>query len=262
MTTRFTRPMLFCLLFLLMISPAVLAQQQQTVDEGTVVSATKSTLLMRTDAGDYKLFELTSDTTRPKSITPGSAVKVTSSATPSGAPVASLVEVTTAAAAGTKPPPSDTVPPSMRRMERSIQRQASKYRIGIRAGAALDPEQVLIGVHGAFGPLFSANLYARPNLEFMFGEVTDIVALNLEAIYRVPGTLRGSRWQFYFGGGPAFNFVKLGFEDQTEGFSFDDFNFDAGLNLIAGVQSKGMFLELKATAYAEPSIRFIIGYSF
>src|SRR6185436_2055178 len=97
--TRFTRPMLVCLLFLLMISPAAVAlaqtsQQEPSTEQGTVVTVSRVTLLIRTDAGEYKLFELTSNTTRPRVITPGSQVKVTyTQPSGGGAPTATLVEL-------------------------------------------------------------------------------------------------------------------------------------------------------------------------
>ena len=56
--------------------------------------------------------------------------------------------------------------------------------------------------------------------------------------------------------------MNKSFNDTTEDFSFSDFTFDAALNILMGMQSKNTFLELKATAWGEPTIRFIIGYSF
>lgn len=278
---RLTRPMLFSFLFLLTIAPAAFAQTdtlaaqlQKTEggDSGTVVSSTRSTLLISTSDGTYKLFELTTDTTRPKTLTPGMTVTVTSKpneGTEGGARLAIEVKVTAAAPAGAKPPTPDNIPPSIHNMEKGIQKSVKRYQIGIRAGAAIDPEQVLIGAHGQFGPIFSHNFFFRPNLEFSFGEVTDIIAINLEAVYRMPVNNPQNKWAFYFGAGPSFNFVRESFTDPTQPtttedtFSFSDFSFDGGLNVLAGIQSKGgMFLELKASAFAPPSIKFLVGYSF
>jgi hypothetical protein len=69
----------------------------------------------------------------------------------------------------------------------------------VRAGAALDPELFMFGVHTQIGPIFSRNVFFRPNAEFAFAEVTDLIALNLEAIYRLPITARGKTWSAYFG---------------------------------------------------------------
>jgi hypothetical protein len=127
----------------------------------------------------------------------------------------------------------------VRQLEQSIKRQTSRFRLGIRGGAALDPELIMIGAQSLIGPFFSNAIWARPNVEFGFGEVTDLIGFNFEGIYRVPVTERNSRWGFFFGGGPAFNFVKLGFTqegvvEQDEDFSFDDFDLDVGLNIVAG----------------------------
>ena len=132
---------------------------------------------------------------------------------------------------------------------------------------ALDPELVMLGAQGMFGPFVSDHFWARPNLEVGFGEVTDLIGLNFDGLYRVPVTAREGKWSMFFGAGPSMNFVKLGFSPENpnpdEDFSFDDFKLDMGLNILAGVQSReGLFLELKSTVYAQPGMRFVLGYSF
>jgi hypothetical protein len=168
----------------------------------------------------------------------------------------------------------------MRRLEQDIMDQARKYRMGVHVGAALDPELVLIGVNAEFGPFFNERISARPNVQFGFGEVTDFMGLNFEGVYRLGQEVRN--WRIYFGGGPAVNFRKLGFaapadadddeeeppdgeeaDDDDDGFDFDDFEFDAGLNFVAGAQSRnGMFVEVRASAYSRPTLRFVIGFNF
>jgi hypothetical protein len=237
---------------------------------GTVVSSTRTTLVIRTDPGEYKLYELNSDTTRPAALPPGATVNVASMPLVDGAsvPVASMVRVTAQPVQGLQPKPAtpdEPVPQSVRNLESSIQRQTGRYRVGVRAGAALDPELIVLGAQAQIGPFFNENVWARPNLEFGFGEVTDLIGLNFDGIYRVPVTNRNSRWNFFFGGGPVLNFVKLGFErtdiaTPNESVEFDDFDLDFGLNILAGVQSRGgMFMELKTTVYADPGMRFVIG---
>jgi hypothetical protein len=237
---------------------------------GTVVSSTRSTLVVRAPDDSYRLFMLDRDTTRPPVIQAGSEVTVISR--PSGdanAPLATVVRVTAPpAVATTGTQETDNVPASVRNLEQDIQRQASRYRLGIRTGATLDQELFEIGAHGQIGPFFRDAVWARPNIEFGFGEVTTLIALNLEGIYRVPITDRASRWAVFFGGGPGFNFYDRGFEDEDVGIGeeptrFDDFDFDVGLNLLMGVQTRGgTFFELKTGIYAKPTLRFIIGYNF
>jgi len=259
---------------------ATAAQGDSTAQNttGTVVSSTRTTLVIRTAPGDYKLYELNADTTRPAALPPGATVNVAAMplADGSAVPVASMVRVTAQPVqglAGQPKPADEPVPQTIQSLEQSIQRQTGRYRVGVRAGAALDPELIMLGVQSQIGPFFNDNVWARPNLEFGFGEVTDLIGLNFDGIYRVPVTNRSSRWSFFFGGGPVLNFVKLGFsregdvdlsDPQTdEDFSFDDFDLDAGLNILAGVQSRGgMFMELKTTVYANPGMRFVVGTNF
>jgi len=68
-------------------------------------------------------------------------------------------------------------------------------------------------------------------------------------------------------GWPGVRFSKLGFtsesEEKEDDFDFSDLEFDGGLNLVIGLQSRsGMFLELRGTAYSKPSMRFIVRYNF
>jgi len=257
-----------CLFVLFLLAPLTAVAQttaptpQGQSHEGVIVSTSKATLLIQTATGEFKLFEINANTTKPEKLPVGATVTVSVvEVVDRELPAIVVVKVTAPPVAGAKPPSEDNIPPSMRRMEGAMKRQVSKFRLGVRAGAALAPEQVMVGVHSQFGPLFSDNLFARPNLEFSFGEVTDIFSVNLEGIYRIPQSRQG-KWAFYFGGGIAFNFVKEGFTDTEDDFSFDDFNYETGLNILAGIQSGSMFLELKTSVYAPPTVKFIIGYSF
>lgn len=255
-----------------------LTAQSETTTLGTVVSSTRNTLVVRTPEEEYRLFELTSDTTRPTALPVASAVEVTSQpGDVEGAALATRVKVTSAAPAAAPPgakagPPQavtvvgteDVIPPDVRRLERSIERQTSRYRVGGRAGMALDPELVMIGAQAQLGPFFGENIWARPNIEFGFGEVTTLVGVNLDAVYRLPLTPRAGRWSTFFGGGIGLNFSNEGFsgEDDGDRFDFDNFIYDTGINLLAGVQSRsGMFLELRAGVYASPHLRFVVGYN-
>ena len=60
--------------------------------------------------------------------------------------------------------------------------KARRWRLGVRAGAAFDPELFMFGVHSQMGPIFSPRVFFRPSAEFAFGEVTDLIALNLEGV--------------------------------------------------------------------------------
>ena len=86
------------------------------------------------------------------------------------------------ARAGGSTQASQTVPREVRRLERDIERQVRRYQVGVRTGVALDPELIMLGVHAQAGPFFNPDVFLRPNVEFAFGEVTALFALNLEAI--------------------------------------------------------------------------------
>jgi hypothetical protein len=238
-----------------------------------VVSSTRNTLVVRGEDDRVQLFVFDRNTEKPASITAGSRVRVVS--TPGEEPgvrVATDITIlepaakSAQAAAGTKT--AQPVPPEVRRIERSIERQLRRYQAGVRAGVALDPELVLLGVHAQVGPFFNPDVYLRPNVEFAFGEVTTLFALNLEAIYRLPVSSRQGRWSTYVGAGPAFSFFHQNFErelGEDRDIDFGDFSGDVGLNILGGLRYRnGMFLELKSSVYARPTpaLRLIIGYNF
>ena len=132
---------------------------------------------------------------------------------------------------------------------------------------ALDPELALIGVQSQVGPFFNSNVFLRPNVEFAFGEVTALFALNLEAIYQLPVSTRRGRWSAYVGLGPGFNFLHQNFERNNGGsrIDFGEFHSDTGLNILGGVRFRGgTFFELKTSVYSDPAptLRLIVGYNF
>jgi hypothetical protein len=240
-----------------------------TVTTGTVVSSTADTMVVRTESGQYVLFVSEPDTVRPRTIPVGSSVTVVSRPDREGIHVASSVNVTTLApraTEGTLTQDTEPIPPEVRRMERQIQRQVQRFRAGVRAGVGLDPEVITAGVHAKLGPFFHRDAFLRPNAEFGFGEVTTLVAFNIEAVVRLPITERQSRWSVYVGAGPGFNFIDRDFEAAQAGdrdIKFGDFDFEGSLNLLAGLEFRsGMFLEVKSTAYSRPRTRLLIGYNF
>ena len=251
-----------------------MAQEDETTTTitGTVVSSGGSTIVVKTESGQYRLFAFDRTTVKPKAIAVGSRVQVVS--TPGDDPEYRLATTVTVIEAPAKPQPGaaaeppSVIPPSVRRVEQDIERQSRKYGVGLRAGVALDPELVLIGIHARLGPIFTRNLALRPNLEFAFGEVTSMFGINLEAVRRLPINSRQGRWSAYAGIGPGFNFIHQGFKTSTsEGSNIDfgDFHYSTALNVLGGVQfRKGVFVELKSSVYAKPApgLRLIFGYNF
>jgi hypothetical protein len=134
----------------------------------------------------------------------------------------------------------------------------------VRAGAAFDPELFMFGVHSQMGPIFSSRVFFRPNAEFAFGEVTDLIALNLEGVYRFPRSAERSNWSPYVGAGPALTFIHQNFE-AGRNIDFGNFDFDAGFNILLGMQSRrGTFVEAKTSLWSRPApvFRLIVGYNF
>ena len=276
-----------CILILLLINSREAAAQSSQAQsqaktsslQGTVVSTARSTIVVRTNDGMFQLFVLDRNTVRPDAIPQQAQVNVSFEPTndPSDPPIAQAVQITappppkvaaltgeTSQAQG-QPPVDEPIPASVRQMERTIQRQTNRWRLGVRGATSLDPELFLFGVHSQLGPFFDENVYARPNLEIGFGELTTLVALNFEGIYRLPVVSRASRWNIYAGGGPALNFSHRNFEQETDRgkIDFGDLDLDVGFNFLLGIQQReGLFLELKSSAYSIPTIRFEVGYNF
>jgi hypothetical protein len=160
------------------------------------------------------------------------------------------------------------VPAGARDAEQAVERAVQRFRIGLDGGVGLDPEIIMIGAHGAFGPIFTPDFDFRPGVEFGFGELTTLFGINLDVLYTLPGG-RGNRWTPYVGGGPNFSLSHRGFETEADlddgrsRFDFGDTDFEPGFNFIAGARARnGMFVELKATAYGVSNVRMMVGYNF
>lgn len=278
---HFSARSLCSLLMACALSPMAAMSQETTTSsqrenentiEGTVVSSSRETLVVRTENNQFQLFVFDRYTTKPRSLPTGTRVSVMSGpAEEAGTRLASTVTTLEAAPkeqGATVPQKAAPVPPAVRDLEQDIKRQARRWRLGVRAGAALDPELILFGVHSQIGPIFRRDVFFRPNAEFAFGEVTDLIALNLEGIYRLPVVSRRAAWSAYIGAGPAFTFLHQNFERQAgEGrtIDFGDFDFDTGFNILTGVQfRRGTFFEVKGSVYSRPAptLRFIFGYNF
>jgi len=152
----------------------------------------------------------------------------------------------------------------MRRLENQIERQARRYRAGVRAGVGLDPELVTIGVQAQVGPVFTPNVFIRPVIDFGIGEITTMVSVNLDVLYRLPLSTRRGRYSAYVGVGPAFNFLGRGINTPDDrDINFDNFDYGTGMNILGGLEFRnGTFVELRSTVYTEPHLRLVVGYNF
>ena len=157
----------------------------------------------------------------------------------------------------------------------AVERAVRRFRIGVTGGFAFDPELIDFGAHGAFAPVLHPNVEFRPGIEFGLGEVTTLFGINLDALYTFGGATGQDRWMPYLGAGPNF---ALSHRDLTPGddidddledldddnrFDFTDTDFVGGVNFIAGARNpRGLFFELKATAWGVSNVRLLAGFNF
>jgi len=160
----------------------------------------------------------------------------------------------------------NNVPAPVRQAADDVEQTFRRFRVGIRGGVTLDPELISIGAHATLGPIFTRRVLFRPNVEFAYGEVTTLFAVNLEGIYRLTRTMPRGQWSPYVGGGPMLGFSHLGFTTpagSNRSFDFGEFDFNGGLNLLAGVERpRGAFIELKTSVYTDPHMRLLFGFTF
>ena len=101
-------------------------------------------------------------------------------------------------------------------------------------------------------------------------------------LYLLPGaSRRATRWVPYIGAGPTFGLSNRSFDtddfhhvdvgwagvqsvdDDRNRFDFSDTDFNGGMNFIAGAQNqRGLFFELKATAWGVANVRLLAGFNF
>lgn len=280
-TRRFSRIVLIALIFVGTMGLYANSQQNSSSGsdndstvEGTVTSFSREMLVVRNDQNQYQLFTYANGAAHPRALAQGARVRVTAGpADESGARAASDVTVLSAASGaeassggGTtdKGAQSAPVPPKVRNLESEIKRESRRYRLGVEAGVALNPELFLFGVQSQMGPIFSRRVMFRPNAEFAFGEVTDLIALNPEVVYRFSGAQRRGDWTPFMGAGPALNFIHQSY-DKGRDINFGNFDYETGFNVLAGVQNRrGTFVELKTSLYSQPApvLRLIVGYTF
>ena len=75
-----------------------------------------------------------------------------------------------------------TPPPQVNNVSKQIEGEARRWHVGGKIGTGLSPELFMFGPQAQFGPFFSPHLLFRPNVEFGFGELTDMYAINAEGV--------------------------------------------------------------------------------
>lgn len=165
-------------------------------------------------------------------------------------------------------------------VQNAVTDAVKKWNIGVQGGIALDPELIVVGAFGSFGPVFSPAVRFRPGLYLAFGEVTTELGFDLDFLYTIPGS--GNAWRTYVGGGPNFALSHRGFTaetttdttptptptdgntttETTSRFDFGDTSFDAGFNFIVGASRGKGFFEMRATAYGVSNVKLLAGFRF
>jgi hypothetical protein len=244
-------------------APSAKSAQPQGNDhviEGTVVSVSRHTLVVLADDNQYHLFTYAASTVHHAAVKPGVHVRVNGSAPDeNGTMVAQSIAVVqpgSAAAAQAAGPP-----PQVNQVSKQIESEARRWHVGGRIGSGFSPQLFMFGPQAQFGPFFSRNLLFRPDVEFGFGEVTYMFAVNAEAAYRFNTTFHG-QWTPYLGMGPSLNFINHAASTNT--VCFCDFNYKAGFNVFVGGQKRKTFVEMKTSLWSgqAPVLRLFIGYNF
>ena len=249
---------------------------------GTITAVGRGSFVLKGDDGKFTVYATDRNTLGGTKLADGNRVRVTTAADDDDpAPLALAVDALPPREGLAAPQAGDdNVPASVRQLSAQLERQAKKYRAGVAFGAALDPELISLDAFATMAPGRSAKFAFRPGVEFAFGEVTTLLGLHLDVLFGFPGVRPTTRWAPYFGAGPSFSFShrSVNEEDFITGdlppgttptpaeedrFDFSQFDWDNGFNFIVGARTpKGMFLELKATAYGVASIRMLGGFEF
>jgi hypothetical protein len=161
------------------------------------------------------------------------------------------------------------VPASVRQAENTVESEVRRLGVGVQGGVGLDPEIIDFGAHATFSRIFIPSISFRPGVEFGVGELTTLFGVNLDVLYTFAGGAGQAGWVPYLGAGPNFTLSHRGFNtegvDENTGnrFDFSDTDFSGGFNFIAGARNRrGVFFEMKATAYGVSNVRLLAGFNF
>jgi len=250
------------------------AGERRTI--GAVTSVGRGSIVVSTDQGRHQVFSVDRRLVGIPPVKPGDRVRITTSAEDNEpAPAALIIEALPPRAGLAPQETQPVIPAEVQRLTSQIERQARRYRAGVFAGAALDPELISLNAFATFTPWPQPRLAVRPGLEFAFGEVTTLLGLNIDVLYSLPGVRQLARWAPYVGAGPNFAFSHRGVDEEDfigdpdapeiddDRFDFSQWDWNTGLNFIVGARNpNGTFFELKGTAYGVSSIHMLGGFEF
>ena len=125
------------------------AKSGDAVVEGVVVSATRHTIVVRSDDNQYHLFTFNNDAVRNDAARPGARVRVSGSAPDEeGTQVADNVSVLQPASDAANSGQVSAAPPPAQvgKVTNSIENEARRWHVGGRIGVGFSPEIFLFGV--------------------------------------------------------------------------------------------------------------------
>lgn len=248
------------------------APESGTRIEGTVVSVRRGSFTLRTNAGRYHVFPLGS--ARPaRPLRAGMRVAVmTRDDDDADTPRVLAIAILPDQPADDPPagPPAaatdDPVPPEVRALENSVERQLRRFNAGVVGGVSAQPELIMVGGHATFERVFRPPVSVRPGLQLGFGEVSTLLALDIDVIYTLTRPTRRTQWAPYVGAGPSLLLLRRSFEGEEDDgarFDFGDFDAENGFNFIVGMRRRnGAFFEMKATASGVSDVRLLAGVTF
>lgn len=229
--------------------------------EGTVVSTSEQTVVVRSDDNRNHLFTYAANAVPQETVKPGTRVRVNGGAPNNNGTrvIESIDVIQPGAEAANAAPAAQTA--QMNKLSKQIESEARRWHVGGKIGAGLSPELFMFGPQAQFGPFFNEHLLFRPNVEFGFGELTDMYAVNGEMAYRLSTKFHG-QWAPYFGMGPSFNFISQSL--SSEDTSFSDFSYKTGFNIFVGAEKNKAFVEMKTSLWSgeAPVFRVFVGYNF
>lgn len=126
---------------------------------------------------------------------------------------------------------------------------------GLRGGLSINPDQIFVGAHINAGQ-FARRVRFQPSFEIGFGNDRVVGSINLDALY----TFRLRGWQPYLGGG-----LGIAVIDADRHQRGDDFNVEAGLNLVGGFEygtHRLLILELRVGVGDIPDLKVTAGFGF
>src|SRR5690349_20726247 len=74
------------------------------------------------------------------------------------------------------------LPQGAQDLEQDVEDAVRRFRVGVTGGVGLDPELIMVGFHGRFGPLFRPGIEFRPGVELGVGELTTMFGIDLDVL--------------------------------------------------------------------------------